>query len=278
MTTIARSRPHSAATRAVPTVSDALSGTERAHGLDRWIFVTMAAWFIALTLVGFVPDSVMKLDLVRAGKRPDFPLALHVHAAVMGAFLCLLLVQSWLVATGRQARHAQLGAIGAGLAVAVVASAIVLVPTMYHQTWEALQLAPANARAEWTEKLYRSERLFARQIAIGVLFTGFIAIALRVRHRDPGLHKRLIFLATALPIPAGISRMTWLPFTPSFTTADFYTLFAVAPLFFWDVLRNRRVHRAYWIWLVACLPFVAFVHAVGDMPWWHIAAHRILGA
>lgn len=277
MTSITGSRPHAVQRPDPPARADALSGTARAHGLDRWIFVLMAAWFVAITLIGFVPDSVMKMDMVRAGKRPDFPIALHAHAVIMGAFLCLLFVQSWLVATGHHARHARLGLIGAALAVAVVASAVVLVPTMYHQTWAALQIAPATDRAELLARLFRAERLFARQLAIGFLFTALIAIALRARHRDPGLHKRLIFLATALPIPAGLSRMTWLPFTPSFTTADLYTLFAISPLFIWDVARNRRIHRAYWIWFLACLPFVVFVHAVGVTAWWHVVARQILG-
>ena len=35
---------------------DLLSGTPRAHELDRWIFVFMAVWFIAIVLAGFVPD------------------------------------------------------------------------------------------------------------------------------------------------------------------------------------------------------------------------------
>ena len=40
---------------------DLLSGTPRAHAIDRWIFVFMAAWFIAIVLAGFIPDSLMKV-------------------------------------------------------------------------------------------------------------------------------------------------------------------------------------------------------------------------
>jgi len=32
---------------------DVLSGTPRAHAIDRWIYVFMAVWFIAIVLVGF---------------------------------------------------------------------------------------------------------------------------------------------------------------------------------------------------------------------------------
>src|SRR3954451_13794559 len=113
---------------------DALSGTPRAHAIDRWIFVFMAAWFIAITLAGFVPDSIMKVGMVRAGARPPFPAVLHMHAVLMGSFLLMLLTQTWLMATGRRSLHMQLGVFGMMLAAALVAVGFVLAPTMYYET------------------------------------------------------------------------------------------------------------------------------------------------
>ena len=46
---------------------DILSGTPRAHAIDRWIFVFMAAWFIAIVLAGFIPDSMVKVARCRPG-------------------------------------------------------------------------------------------------------------------------------------------------------------------------------------------------------------------
>ena len=77
--------------------ADLLTGTPRAHALDRWIFVFMAAWFIAIVLVGFIPDSMMKVAMVKAGARAPFPAVLHMHAVLMGAFLLLLLAQTVMV-------------------------------------------------------------------------------------------------------------------------------------------------------------------------------------
>lgn len=88
---------------------------------------------------------------------------------------------------------------------------------------------------------------------------------------------RMILMATGLAISAGASRIAWLPVKPRLTAADLYSLAAVAPPFIRDVVRNRRVHRAYWIWLAACLPFVALVHLVFDEPRWHALARQILG-
>src|SRR3954468_10204529 len=88
---------------------DLLSGTPRAGFVDRWIFVFTAASFVVITLTGFIPDSMMKVGMVKAGARPPFPPALHVHAVLMGTFLLLLLAQTWLMAMGRKALHMQIG-------------------------------------------------------------------------------------------------------------------------------------------------------------------------
>ena len=52
---------------------DVLSGTPRAGFIDRWIYVFTAAFFIAITLTGFIPDSAMKIAMIKAGQRPPFP-------------------------------------------------------------------------------------------------------------------------------------------------------------------------------------------------------------
>src|SRR5207237_357877 len=122
---------------------DHLSGTPRAHSADRWIFVAMAMWFIGIVLVGFIPDSVMKLDLV--------------------------------------------------------------VPLL--------------------------ENILLLQINAGVLFAVLMTIALRARATNSGLHKRMVFLATAVPLGAAIDRMSWLPSSmPANPWAtDAYVLAALAP-------------------------------------------------
>src|SRR5512146_2442522 len=88
---------------------DLLSGTPRAHSIDRWIFVIMATWFIAVVLTGFIPDALMKIAMVEAAQRPPFPLVMHAHAVLMGSFLLLLLGQAWLMATGRRELHMRVG-------------------------------------------------------------------------------------------------------------------------------------------------------------------------
>jgi hypothetical protein len=258
---------------------DLLSGTPRAHAIDRWIFVFMAAWFIAIVLAGFIPDSLAKVAAVEAGQRPPFPIVLHMHAVLMGSFLLLLLTQSWLMATGRTEQHKKLGIAGMVLAPALVIVGFVLAPTMYHMLWAGAQAAPADKKDEMQFALGIWENILLLQIRIGILFAVFMAIAVKARGGNAGMHKRMMFLATVMALPAGIDRIPWLPSTmpASPVGPDLWTLVAIAPMFLWDVTRNRSVHPAYVIWLAINIPFAIAVHGLWDTPWWHATARQIMG-
>ncbi len=258
---------------------DLLSGTRRAHAIDRWIFVFMAAWFIAIVLAGFVPDSLLKIEMVRTGQRPPFPLVLHLHAILMGTFLMLLLAQTALMATGRQGLHMQLGIAGMVTAVAIVIVGFILVPTIYHEVWNGAQAAPEATRQQMQSVVSMVDNIMLLQLRIGILFPLFLAIGLKARGTDPGLHKRMMILATAIPLPAGIDRIPWLPHTMpgSPLSVDLYPLLAISPMLVWDIVRNGRVHRAYWIVLAVYLPFAIAVHALWDTAWWHDTARWLMG-
>ena len=258
---------------------DVLSGTPRAHAIDRWIYVFMAAFFVAIVLAGFIPDSLMKIAMVKAGERAPFPPVLHVHAVLMGSFMLLLLAQTVLVATGRCDLHRRLGLLAMVLAPALVIVGFILIPTNYHLLWDAAQSAPPEKAAALNGAVNVWENIMLLQIQIGVLFSLFLIIALRARGVDAGLHKRMMILAVAMPLPAGIDRIPWLPHTmpTSPLSPELYTLLAVAPMFVWDVLRNKSVHRAYWIWLGFVVPTALAINIVWDGPAWHAIARRLMG-
>src|SRR3954467_2885037 len=109
---------------------DLLSGTPRAHALDRWIFVVQAVCFIALVFTGFIPDSIDKVAAVQAGQRPPFPLVLHLHAVAMGSFLLLLLTQSVLMSPRRSELHKRVGIAAFVLVPVLVVIGLVLAPTI----------------------------------------------------------------------------------------------------------------------------------------------------
>ena len=144
-----------------------MSGTPRAHAIDRWIFVFMAAWFIVIVLVGFIPDSIVKVGRCRPGQRPPFPLVLHMHAVLMGSFLLLLLAQTVMVATGRNALHKQVGIVAFVLVPALVVVGFILAPTMYYQVWGGAHLRTAAVRAALAPVVPMMENILLLQISAG---------------------------------------------------------------------------------------------------------------
>lgn len=261
------------------TVASGKGDSDWASAADRWIFVFMAALFFMTALAGFIPDSVRKIDMVAASARPAFPLILHVHALLMGAWLSLLLVQSALMASGDRRLHMTLGASALILAPAIVITGTVLVPTIYAQYWEAAALASGAERAGLEADLLRKGNVALRNLRDGVVFAVLVTLAFRARLRDPGFHKRMMFLATVVPLPAAIARLTWLPSTmpASPLSLDLFTLLWIAPMFLWDVLRHRHIHRAYVVWLACWLPPTLLVYALWGSDWWLSRVPALMG-
>ena len=248
------------------------------RAVDRWIYVFMAAWFILIVLNGFIPSSLAKIAAVQAGERPPFPMILHAHAVLMGSFLLLLLAQTWLAAVGRCDLHRRLGLSAMVLAPALVLVGFLLVPTNYHAAWNVAQGSGPLAE-QMQARLPVIENIFLVQLRIGILFSLFLAIGLRARGGNAGLHKRMMILATAMALPAGIDRIPWLPSSlpASPMSPDLYTLLAVAPLFLWDVTRHKTIHRAWIIWIGINIPFAILVHGLWGTDWWHKVAPAIMG-
>lgn len=251
-----------------------------AEVVDRWIYVFMAALFFVTVLVGFIPDSIAKIGAVQAGQRPPFPTVLHVHAVLMGCWLSLLMAQTALMATGRTAYHRQLGLASMVLAPAMVVTGILLVPTMYLTVWGALQAGlPPQAEAALKETFAFQTNIALFQIRAAFVFSLMVGLGVAARGKDAGLHKRLMILATATPLPAAFDRIGWLPSSlpASPTTIDLYLLLWISPMFLWDLYRLRRIHPAYLIWIGANLPFAIAAHALWGSKWWFETFQRIMG-
>jgi len=266
------------------TLADSTVGKSAPSGLtaviDRWIYVFMAVLFLATVLAGFIPDSIAKVNAVQAGQRPPFPPVLHIHAVLMGAWIMLLVAQTSLMATGWRAYHRQLGLASMVLAPAMVVTGFILVPTMYFMVWGALQSGlPPAAEAGLTETLAFQTNIALFQIRAGVVFPLMVGLAVAARGKDAGLHKRLMILATVTPLPAAIDRLGWLPSSlpASPATIDLYLLLWIAPMFFWDLYRLGRIHRAYLIWLGANLPFAILAYSLWGSKWWFDTFQHIMG-
>jgi hypothetical protein len=255
---------------------DQLSGTPRAGFIDRWIYVFTAASMVVAVLTGFIPDSIQLLADARSGARPPLPPILHVHAALMGSFLLLMLAQTILVATGRVELHRKFGRIAFVLAPALVVAGVILAVTNYHQFWQFAQAAPPQTRDKLLNPFHWDDILIA-QIRIGTLFAVLVTIGLLARRTNSGLHKRMMLLAPAMALPAAFARMSWLPVLPSHLAIDLYPALLLLPMIVWDLARNKRVHQAYVIWLAIYLPVTAAYHLLVGTPEWHSAARTMMG-
>jgi len=58
---------------------------------------------------------------------------------------------------------------------------------------------------------------------------------------------------------------------------DLFVLLTLSPMFIWDLIRNRGLHRAYLIWGSIYFPVMATVHLLWDRPGWHAIVPRIMG-
>ena len=258
---------------------DHLSGTWLSGLIDRWIYVFTAATYVLVVLLGFIPDSLGKIAAVQSGQRPPFPIVLHMHAVLMGTFLLLLLAQTILVATGRSDWHRRLGLAGMVVGPALVVVGFILVPTSYHWLWNVAQSAPPQARPGIEQTVRFLETVMLGQLRAGLTFALLLFIGLAARKQNPGLHKRMMILAITPALGAAIDRITWLPTTmpASPLTTDSFSVLLASPLFVWDLVRNRGLHMAYWVWLAVTLPMVVATYALWDTPWWHATARRLMG-
>ena len=86
-------------------------------------------------------------------------------------------------------------------------------------------------------------------------------------------------LATAMPLPAAIDRMQWLPstFPISPLSTEFYVVLVLAPMIVWDVVRNRSVHAAYRVWLPIYVAACVAQNVLWDTAGWHSTARHIMG-
>jgi hypothetical protein len=249
---------------------------------DRWIYVFMAGLFVLTALAGFVPDSIQLLTEVRAGQRPPLPAVVHIHAALMGTWLLLLLAQTTLVATDRRALHRKLGIVATILVPAILAAMVGITMTSWQQTTAMIAALSAHAPAPTAVianlKLIPTT-LLPEQFRSIVLFPTFTLWALSVRRKDPQTHKRLMILATLVPLPAAIGRMSWLPttFPQGLDFLYVYSLIWLLPALAYDLLRRGRVHRAYVQGVALNLPFIIAGHFLTGTPWWLRAAPRLMG-
>jgi hypothetical protein len=227
------------------------------------IHTVTVALFVVTAVVGFAPRSAGILS----GAMPMPPLAVHVHAFLMTAWLALLALQAGLVAAGKPQLHRTLGLASFALALALLTGLIAVAVVRYHDLTEAGVGALAS-------------NILFLQIRSAVLFPLFFAWAIAVRKSDVDTHKRMLILATFVLLDAAVARHVWLPgndITVSYDPTHIYWLLLLVPALVHDTIRLGRPHRAYLVGLALILPCAVATHFIWNSPRWHGIAAALMG-
>ncbi len=194
-------------------------------------FAVTSLILMALTLVAF-GDNLFTDVGQPSNSDPKF----IVHGLISGAWVIMLVVQSWLVRAGNVALHRRLGITGFAIAVGVTLSTI----WVFIAVWKGWAAMTPEVRAN---------RLLLPSFAL------FVAYAYAQRRR-PDWHKRLIFVGTFFMLEPVLARCydpLLVPLMRGMTTtqvddAFLPVLFAAWLAFFvslivHDLLTLRHIHR-----------------------------------
>jgi len=192
----------------------------------RYFFAAMALFATAIVLAAFVPEFVK----FAAGTFPIAPV-LHVHAAIMMAWVGAFVLQAYLGASGQTALHRRFGPYVVGVG-AVAWASMVFVEV------RALVVHPIPQAVRELDWMLPGPLIY-------LTFPIFLAWAVHERRR-PQWHKRLMTFALFLPLLAPIERFLWIPgdrgFLPFLSALDVCLL---APVVAYDLYALKgRLHPA----------------------------------
>ena len=234
-----------------------IAPSEPAEG-SRRLNSQFALWAgIALVLIAFL-GFARTFYLKTWFGSPELPIRVHVHGIVMSLWCFLVLTQICLVATRRIDWHRRVGAVGALLAVVVVAIA------GYITVVAATNEIRGHTQGDFTA-------LLGFNLVNLAVFSALFTTGLAYRHR-PNTHKRLMILAAFSLLPPAVARIE-LPFTHSDTVQMVGVDLCILALVIADTVRHGRIHPAMaWgaLWIV--VPLHLTLVAVQSSTWAALAS------
>jgi hypothetical protein len=232
---------------------NAMPAQTHMRSLDRAIYVPAAIAVCALVVAGFWPSYFSKLF---SAQSQPLTVLVHMHGALMTAWIALFIVQVSLISVGRADLHRRLGVVGFALLALIL---IVALPTTIVATKLGGHHMPGPALPG-----------LALVIAAFAEFVTLASLGLFYRYRSD-IHKRLMVLASFAATDAGVARLPF-DFLDSILKvhlANDLVLFAVIVV---DTVRHRRLHPAFlWgsVFLVTLQTLSAWIS--GTETWLHIA-------
>jgi hypothetical protein len=190
------------------------------------VFALLQLYMAAVVFAGFAPSFYFKPERALAMSP-----VIHLHAAVMTAWIVFMAVQGVLPAQGRVQLHRTLGWWGAGLAGLVMITGLMITVEGVHDGWDPFGLGSGEAFA-------------AIPFRDLVTFATFFVVGLMTRKSAPDTHKRMMTLATLSVIPAGLARLAAFTPEPVIFALNHAPIAAMAA---YDLVTRRRVLTSTWL-------------------------------
>lgn len=221
---------------------------------ERRYFVGVWLSFATLVAAGFAKSYYLRglFDV------PPLTTLVHVHGAVMTAWVVLLGAQIGLIVARRPAWHRRLGWWGVGVGSLVVALGCAATLTAASREVSG---RTAQAPGQLT--------VLGLELTQMLLFATLAGLAIGLRRRLD-VHKRLMILATVCLLPSPISRLP-ISFGANAAILMWFDLIVPAVVVA-DAIRQRRLHPAYG-WGAACLlGALNGAYVLAYTPAWHRVA------
>jgi hypothetical protein len=194
---------------------------------ERHFYLWTACLIIAVTFAGFARTYYLRgLFHTRT-----LTLFLHIHGAVMTAWIVLFFVQSLLIAGHRVRLHRHLGVFGACLGALVVILGCI-----------ATLMAAAREVRGHTDFVTLQLSILGLELTQMLLFAWSVGAAIWLRQR-PDVHKRYMLLATLCMLPNAEVRM--LPFIQNNLVILLLWSAVVFFLVGVDAVRRGRIHATF---------------------------------
>lgn len=233
------------------------------------LYFHMAIVAAVVAFAGFAPTYWLPL---MAGTQAAPPI-IHVHAVAFFGWVLFFVVQTWLAANRRIAKHRSMGMIAISLATAMVLLGIL---TSIERMYAAAAIGKTAAGLEFSIVPLGSILLFA------IIFAAAVT---NVRRTD--WHKRLMLVAAITILDAPIARwfLTFLapadapPGPPPVAVDVAPSLVALGLLsipMIADWRRRGSVHPAFWIGASAYLAWKLVQVPLSATPQWHTVAEWIM--
>lgn len=210
----------------------------------------MAVVFPLLVGLGFIPDYIV----ISSGVITPHWFT-HVHGAIMTSWLLMFFTQSFLAARGNIKYHRQLGQWGAALGGLVIVTLIATTIRRRFGIWYPVE------DSVWD--------IFVIELYLTTLFAAFFIWGIAAR-KDSKTHKRLLLLASLIITAAATDRIRFLPGTSPITKFGYVDILLV-PLFIYDYLTLKKIHR---ITIIGTLS-IAVLQGLAAIAWGSPAWHNI---